>query len=816
MSVLDMKAERNMLGDLTKKAKADAVGQVMVDAIIHGLGGNTETGRCQCPACPPYKSPSLSVSLGGNGRPVIHCHRGCPQDAVIEALQRLGLWRVKDAEKVVERRERERSTSRPTPKVPKFDSKDKAIEALEACTARGRSVQDEADYLLLRGITVHPDNVWLLDVPTTRKIFNVSGHAMVARIKHKDGTPAAHVTFLDREARKKFDDDDYPIRKSLGPIKGGYVALAPAEPDRPLIVGEGIETTLSAMQLTGFPGIAALNAGNMKVIDPPEASSYIIAADNDTNEVGQKAAKALAERLRAQGRHVHVAVPGEPDSDWNDSLRECKGKDDAAELAAQLFPPDAQTDRGNASVSGKASVILPEAEPMKWAEGFIEEHWAQGETTTLAYYRDTWYCWVGTHYRQVAEIRIEKQLYEFFDKAVIHKKDGVVPFKPNSSKINQTIAALKCLVLEDDSHDPPFDRRGSAVSREPLVFRNGALDVATRKLSPSDPNLFAINCLPFDYDRSAPKPKQWLRFLKQLWPGMSGRQARITLQKICGLLLTTDTRYHKIFMLIGPKRSGKGTIGRVITALCGKDNVVNPKMHSLTGEFGLWPLIDKQVAIISDARIGQRANPHAVVEHLLSISGEDNQTINRKRMSFWSGKLAIRFVILTNELPKLPDASGAFVSRFVVLVMPNCFYDRVDLHLTDKLLAELPGIFNWALAGLDRLRKKPYFIMPKASKRMIRQFEALSSPVTSFVEEWCVIDADAQISTRELFDAYCFWCEQNGMKPTSQPWFGRDLLAAFMQIRKRGQLNRRYCGIDLSDHGRKQYEGFDHARRRGV
>ena len=61
------------------------------------------------------------------------------------------------------------------------------------------------------------------------------------------------------------------------------------------------------------------------------------------------------------------------------------------------------------------------------------------------------------------------------------------------------------------------------------------------------------------------------------------------------------------------------------------------------------------------------------------------------------GKLETRFVILTNELPRLTDASGALASRFITLVLTESFYGREDLGLTDKLAGELPGILNWAL-----------------------------------------------------------------------------------------------------------------------
>ena len=106
-------------------------------------------------------------------------------------------------------------------------------------------------------------------------------------------------------------------------------------------------------------------------------------------------------------------------------------------------------------------------------------------------------------------------------------------------------------------------------------------------------------------------------------------------------------------------RSGKGTIARIIAEILGKLNVVGPTLSSLGTNFGLWPLINKQLAIISDARLGKRSDLAQIVERLLSISGEDRQTIDRKNLSPITTTLPTRFLILTNELPRLNDASGA-------------------------------------------------------------------------------------------------------------------------------------------------------------
>src|SRR5690606_11085759 len=98
---------------------------------------------------------------------------------------------------------------------------------------------------------------------------------------------------------------------------------------------------------------------------------------------------------------------------------------------------------------------------------------------------------------------------------------------------------------------------------------------------------------------------------------------------------------------------------------------------------------------------------------------EDFITIDRKHLNPWAGKLSTRILILTNETPKLEDPSGALASRFIVLKMQRSFFGKEDDALTQKLLEELPQIFYWALAGLDRLNKRRHFIQPEAGQEAL-------------------------------------------------------------------------------------------------
>jgi len=210
------------------------------------------------------------------------------------------------------------------------------------------------------------------------------------------------------------------------------------------------------------------------------------------------------------------------------------------------------------------------------------------------------------------------------------------------------------------------------------------------------------------------------------------------------------------------------------------------------------------LAIISDARLSGRTDQAVVVERLLSISGEDSITVDRKHLAPWTGRLPTRFLILTNELPKLSDASGALASRFVLLCLKRSWYGVEDMMLTERLLDELPGILNWAIEGWRRLAERGYLIQPKSSEEAISQLEDLASPISAFLRERCTVEPGKSVEANELFHAWQGWCQATGRAGAGNiQSFGRDLRAAvpglgISQPRMAGGRMRFYEGIDLA------------------
>jgi len=422
-------------------------------------------------------------------------------------------------------------------------------------------------------------------------------------------------------------------------------------------------------------------------------------------------------------------------------------------------------------------IILDRRDPLRSAQKLVAARYMSGKVRTLHHYRGVFYQWNGSSYIEADRNAMQAVIWDFLGAALHMKATEAEPFQPRRSHVADVLAALEATCnLPADVEAPAWlsEANDLPAAGEFLAVKNGLLHLPSGELYPPTPNYFCLNGTAVEFDTDAPEPKEWLRFLGQAWP--NDPQSIETLQEIFGLLLSPDTSQQKIILIVGPKRSGKGTIGSVLTELRGRASVCNPMLASMEMNFGLALFIGKSIAIISDARLSGRADQSKIAERLLSISGEDGQTIDRKYLSPWDGRLGVRFIIMTNELPRLADASGALASRFIVLTMENSFFGKEDRGLRSRLLSELPGILNWALAGYSRLQKRGYLNQPESARDAIEELEALGSPIATFVKERCKVGPGLECAVSHLFAEYKVWCEANGRRePGTVASFGRDL-----------------------------------------
>lgn len=145
--------------------------------------------------------------------------------------------------------------------------------------------------------------------------------ALVAMATRPDHYPAGlHATFLLPDGSGKAPLSN--ARLTFWGLEGGAVRLAPYAPGGEVLgIAEGIETALSFRDLHGVPTWAAGSTAGLQAFEPPRGlSRLIVAADNDANGQGMKAARALAARV-SKRCEVVIAAP-EAAKDWNDVAQE--------------------------------------------------------------------------------------------------------------------------------------------------------------------------------------------------------------------------------------------------------------------------------------------------------------------------------------------------------------------------------------------------------------------------------------------------------------------------------------------------------------
>lgn len=443
--------------------------------------------------------------------------------------------------------------------------------------------------------------------------------------------------------------------------------------------------------------------------------------------------------------------------------------------------------------------------PLSIAESLIQENYQRDGVRTIQYCSGSFWGWDGIKYAELSDGAMRQKIYSFLrDAKQLNTAGHFESFNPNKFKVDQIMDALRAICHQCHNTESGaiwLDGREAPTPKHLITFRNGLLSVEgwwkdpVTALIPHTPLLLNVNSLNFDFDPEASEPKEWQKFLNDVWP--EDKESQFTLQEWAGYLLVQETRQHKILLIVGPPRSGKGTIGRVLHELLGPFNVAGPTLSSLGGEFGLQPLLNKMLATISDARLNGRMNNGVIIERLLSISGEDPLTINRKFLPPLTVQLPTRLMMMSNELPNLRDASGALAKRYIVLTLQKSWLGEEDITLFSRLREELAGILVWALEGLARLQKRGRFIQPASSIQTIEDLEAMTSPIKAFIAERCQIGSQEMVSVDLLFDNWRSWCTATGYPHAGNvQTFGKNLRAACPGIEiirpQEGLMRERY------------------------
>lgn len=286
-----------------------------------------------------------------------------------------------------------------------------------------------------------------------------------------------------------------------------------------------------------------------------------------------------------------------------------------------------------------------------------------------------------------------------------------------------------------------------------------------RIMLPHTPGFFTTTIVDCHYDPDAPdgwggggRPSRWLDFVGSAFDDPQGD---VTLREWFGYLVSGRKDLEKMLFIIGPTRSGKGTIAEVMEQLMGgQRHVMSTSLSRLSSNgFSLESAVGKRLILVPDAEITSVTG--GLRSTLLSLSSTDTIAIDKKHKAQVSMKLPGLVVVVANEVPKINDASTALAERMLILRTARTIAQALrDPNLKHYLTTnEMTGILHWALDGLDRLMENgaTFTESEVMTSHIEDERERMAGPVYRFAQEHLVLEEDGRMNLQALHERWKDW-----------------------------------------------------------
>lgn len=406
------------------------------------------------------------------------------------------------------------------------------------------------------------------------------------------------------------------------------------------------------------------------------------------------------------------------------------------------------------------------------------------------------------------EVRPESDLFhrvrEYLRSRVTQARQDLAESPAKAAELAMRLGSASCIehVTKLVKHDGCLRVEADALDADPDLINTpaGPVDLRQGKMIPPDPKHNMVRCTSVAPDPYAKCPI-WDKFMAEVTQG-DVDLARY-LQVLAGYSLTGHTREQVFPFFTGRGGNGKSAFISVLARILG-DYYSSVPVELFQHSNGNNAKVDYQLASMVGARLittsETKAGSRWDEQRIKQLTGEDIITARKPYGELFDFNSRATLIVIGNFSPDLQIVTEAMVRR--LRVVPWDFKPEVpDKMLTEKLMAELPGIMNWCLEGA-----KEWY------RNGLQDVQGVTSETTDYIEEQDTIGRwlDSQVAftgqgadvvtNKELYDSYVLWCRMVGFTPISGNSFRQvtpQVLRPRGARRHRGGSSRGYKGLKL-------------------
>lgn len=301
---------------------------------------------------------------------------------------------------------------------------------------------------------------------------------------------------------------------------------------------------------------------------------------------------------------------------------------------------------------------------------------------------------------------------------------------------------------------------------------NGMLRLNDKMLLPFNPSYRRRNKLAVPFHAEAKCPL----FLETLMRPALDKGELDLLQRWCGLALIGENIAQKILILIGTAGGGKGTFVRVLNGIIGQVNLASLRTQLLGERFEIGRFLGK--TLLYGADVPENFLNHRGASVLKALTGYDPVTVEFKN-SNESPYLICKFNVIATCNSRLTvhleGDTEAWRRRLVIVDYHKLKPESVISNLDQQILTtEAPGVLNWMLEGLDKLRADGWQLhLTEAQQASVDNLLLESDGHAVFVKDNLIRADGQQLTVEDCFTAYVEYCNERGWKALARNKFGQ-------------------------------------------